>query len=203
MSLQLDDRTAQSSRSFRRRRCAALDLARDLGVERTTVARIAERADVSPRTVAWFPSKDDIFVGGGGLPTDRLAAELNDGEGDLLDRVRRWANAEGNSRPGPEDLARFRHRVLLGDPHLRALQRAGQQDVEDLIAQTIADESHLPLLDEIARRPGATRQVFTDELMGVIDDIASRLDPTDLAAARTDALAVFGLMVGTCSSPGH
>ena len=133
----------------------------------------------------------------------RLAAELNDGEGDLLDRVRRWANAEGNSRPGPEDLARFRHRVLLGDPHLRALQRAGQQDVEDLIAQTIADESHLPLLDEIARRPAATRQVFTDELMGDIDDIASRLDPTDLAAARTDALTVFGLMVGTCSSPGH
>jgi TetR/AcrR family transcriptional regulator, transcriptional repressor for nem operon len=53
------------------------------------------------------------------------------------------------------------------------------------------------LLDEIARRPAATRQVFTDELMGVIDDIASRLDPTDLEIARTDALTVFGLMVGT------
>ena len=53
------------------------------------------------------------------------------------------------------------------------------------------------LLDEIARRPAATRQVFTDELMGVIDDIAARLDPTDVAAARTDALTVFGLMVGT------
>ncbi|MBV9808729.1 MAG: TetR/AcrR family transcriptional regulator [Solirubrobacterales bacterium] len=52
------------------------------------------------------------------------------------------------------------------------------------------------LLDEIVRRPAATRQVFTDELMGVIDDIAARLDPTDLAAARTDALTVFGLMVG-------
>ena len=53
------------------------------------------------------------------------------------------------------------------------------------------------LLDEIARRPAATRQVFTDELMDEIDDIASRLDPTDLEAARTDALTVFGLMVGT------
>ena len=53
------------------------------------------------------------------------------------------------------------------------------------------------LLDEIARRPAATRQVFTDELMGEIDDIASRLDPTDVDAARTDALMVFGLMVGT------
>ena len=53
------------------------------------------------------------------------------------------------------------------------------------------------LLDEIARRPAATRQVFTDELLAEIDDIASRLDPTDIDAARTDALTVLGLMVGT------
>jgi TetR/AcrR family transcriptional regulator, transcriptional repressor for nem operon len=53
------------------------------------------------------------------------------------------------------------------------------------------------LLDEIARRPNDTRDVFTDELMGVIDDIASRLDPTDAEASQTDALTIFGLMLGT------
>ena len=53
------------------------------------------------------------------------------------------------------------------------------------------------LLDEIARRPAATKQVYTDELMGVIDDIASRLDPTDPEPAQTDALSLFGLMLGT------
>ena len=53
------------------------------------------------------------------------------------------------------------------------------------------------LLDEIARRPAPTRQVFTDELMAEIDDIAARLDPTDADAARTDALTVFGMMIGT------
>ena len=53
------------------------------------------------------------------------------------------------------------------------------------------------LLDEITRRPAATKQVFTDELMGVIDDIASRLNPTHAEAARTDALTLFGLMLGT------
>ena len=53
------------------------------------------------------------------------------------------------------------------------------------------------LLDEIARRPADTRQVFTDELMATIDDIASRLHPTDVEAARADALTIFGLMVGT------
>src|SRR5688500_8845554 len=49
------------------------------------------------------------------------------------------------------------------------------------------------LLDEIARRPASTRQVFTNERMGVIDDIAARLDPTDAEAARTDALTIFGM----------
>jgi len=53
------------------------------------------------------------------------------------------------------------------------------------------------LLDEIARRPAATREVFTDELMGEIDDIAACLDPADVEATRTDVLTVFGLMVGT------
>ena len=53
------------------------------------------------------------------------------------------------------------------------------------------------LLDEIARRPAATKQVYTEELMGVIDDIASLLNPTHAEAARTDALALFGLMLGT------
>jgi TetR/AcrR family transcriptional regulator, transcriptional repressor for nem operon len=53
------------------------------------------------------------------------------------------------------------------------------------------------LLEEIGRRPAATRDVFTDELMGVIDDFAARLDATDVGAAKAHALTIFGLMVGT------
>jgi TetR/AcrR family transcriptional regulator, transcriptional repressor for nem operon len=52
------------------------------------------------------------------------------------------------------------------------------------------------LLDEIARRPAATRQVFTDELLNTADDIAARLDPTGAETARTDALTILGLMIG-------
>jgi TetR/AcrR family transcriptional regulator, transcriptional repressor for nem operon len=51
------------------------------------------------------------------------------------------------------------------------------------------------LLDEIARRPDTTRQVFTEELLGTADDIAARLDPTD--GSRIDALALIGFMTGT------
>jgi AcrR family transcriptional regulator len=53
------------------------------------------------------------------------------------------------------------------------------------------------LLDEIVRRPAATREVFTDELLAIADDIAARLDPADAEAARMDALAIFGMMIGT------
>src|SRR5215211_8532775 len=53
------------------------------------------------------------------------------------------------------------------------------------------------LLDEIGRRPAATRQVFTDELLGTADDIAARLDPTDADATRTHALTIFAMMIGT------
>jgi TetR/AcrR family transcriptional repressor of nem operon len=53
------------------------------------------------------------------------------------------------------------------------------------------------LLDEIARRPAATRQAFTDELLATADEIAARLDPTDADAARTDALTILGSMIGT------
>src|SRR5919112_3989465 len=53
------------------------------------------------------------------------------------------------------------------------------------------------LLEEIDRRPAATKQIFTDELLGIADDIAGRLDPSDPEAARTDALALFGMLIGT------
>ena len=53
------------------------------------------------------------------------------------------------------------------------------------------------LLDEIVRRPAATRQVFTDEQLATADAIAARLDPTDADAARTDALTLLGFVIGT------
>jgi TetR/AcrR family transcriptional repressor of nem operon len=53
------------------------------------------------------------------------------------------------------------------------------------------------LLDEIVRRPAATRQAFTDELLVTADDMAARLDRTDADAARTDALTILGSMIGT------
>ena len=95
---------------------------------------------------------------------------------------------------------------LRAQRHSFAAQPAGRAGLEAFIRAYLSPQHRdqcadgcpsAALLDEIARRPTATRQVFTDELTDEIDDIASRLDPNDIEAARTNALTVFGLMVGT------
>ena len=95
---------------------------------------------------------------------------------------------------------------LRAQRHSFAAQPAGRAGLEAFIRAYLSPQHRdqcadgcpsAALLDEIARRPAATRQVFTDELTDEIDDIATRLDPNDIEAARTNALTVFGLMVGT------
>ena len=53
------------------------------------------------------------------------------------------------------------------------------------------------LLDEIGRSPDAIKRAYTDGLLVVIDDIATRLAPDDPQSARVKTLSVFALMVGT------
>jgi AcrR family transcriptional regulator len=85
-------------------------------------------------------------------------------------------------------------------------QPAGRAGLEAFIRSYLSPEHRdqpadgcpsAALVDEIVRRPAATKHVFTDELTRTMDDIASRLDPADVEAARTDALALFGFMLGT------
>src|SRR5437667_983182 len=53
------------------------------------------------------------------------------------------------------------------------------------------------LLDEITRSTDATKRVYTDGLLAVIDDVAARLASDDPNWARINTLRLFALMVGT------
>ena len=53
------------------------------------------------------------------------------------------------------------------------------------------------LLDEIGRSPDAIKRAYTDGLLVVIDDIATRRASDDPNWARTKTLSVFAMMVGT------
>ena len=53
------------------------------------------------------------------------------------------------------------------------------------------------LLDEIGRCSDATKRAYTDGVLGLVDQIASILDPGDPESARGQTLSLFALLIGT------
>jgi AcrR family transcriptional regulator len=53
------------------------------------------------------------------------------------------------------------------------------------------------LLDEIGRSTNAVKQAYTEGLLSIVDDIATRLAPQDPASARARTLSAVALLIGT------
>ena len=53
------------------------------------------------------------------------------------------------------------------------------------------------LLEEIGRYTDATKQAYTDGLLGMADDVTARLVPHDPQSVRVTVLAVFAMVIGT------
>ena len=53
------------------------------------------------------------------------------------------------------------------------------------------------LLDEIGRCPTSTKQAYTEGMLSIADEIASRLAPDDPQSARATTLSLFALLIGT------
>jgi AcrR family transcriptional regulator len=117
-------------RSKARRRAAIIRAAYELFAERgydaTTVADIADAAEVSPRTVAmYFPAKQDIalsrFSDGVASLTDALHTRL---PGETLHEVfGRWL-LTSQSEPEERELYRLARRMFAANPDLAALRTA-------------------------------------------------------------------------------
>jgi AcrR family transcriptional regulator len=141
---------------------AALRLTLEQGFEATTIAAIAEQADVASRTVfAWFACKDDIVLGGLGEDVQRLQDALASGEGDVVDRIEAWLDAEGQFVQGVGELRRLRYQAVTTDPYLRSRGRALWDDAEDAIAAALARDLDQPA-DAIGPR------AFAAAVMGVL-----------------------------------
>ena len=90
-----------------------------------------------------------------------------------------------------------------------ARYRAGGSDregVERLIREYLSiehrdDPEHgcpsAALLDEIGRCGDATKHAYTDGILGLVDEIAPRLAPSDPQSARGQTLSLFALLIGT------
>src|SRR5690349_13136114 len=152
------ERVDRQQRRKRRTRqaiqAAALELFAERGYRETTIAAIAERADVAPRTVTvHFPTKDELLFDYQPFRLESLTERLRarqPGE-TALETLRDWMATTMNSVEyvdGQLD-ERFwqrralRARVIRAEPELRGRARAGYFEFEDVLAEAIGDDLDL------------------------------------------------------------
>lgn len=118
---------------------AAADLVIEGGYAAATIPRIAERADVAPRTVStWFPAKDDILFDRVDENVTRATRHLRTGTGDVVDRLEAWlADEATREQPDPE-ISRLRDLAIAHDPELRALAHRHYEELQSEIATAVA-----------------------------------------------------------------
>jgi AcrR family transcriptional regulator len=124
----------------------ALELFVERGYEDTTIAEIADAAEISPRTIfAYFPSKEDILFYDMPEMLERLAQVFRDrpAGATALDALRDFI-AGTLSTPSSEahDVALRRRIVIAGNETLRRNERARFAPFEQLMAEAIAEDLH-------------------------------------------------------------
>ena len=130
-------------RKNRRTRRAIVQAAAELTIEggyaAATIPRIAERADVAPRTVStWFPAKDDILFDRVDDSIARASEHLRTGPGDVVDRIEAWlADESGREQHDPE-ITRLRETAIAHDPELRARAHQHLEKVQSEVAEAVA-----------------------------------------------------------------
>lgn len=117
---------------------ASLELVIELGYEGATIAKIAERADVSPRTIhTIFAGKDELLLTHADDHITRLESRLAGSEGTTIDRVREWLADEAQRMADDDDngLRELRIEAFAADVHLQALEYSLRRRAESLIAE--------------------------------------------------------------------
>jgi AcrR family transcriptional regulator len=115
----------------------ALELFAERGYDETTLADIAEAADVSPRTIfAYYESKDDILFCEEGAFMDRLKQMLEErpAGNTTIDAIREFfASIEP-----PDDQAMLRKKIVTDTPSLDMRLRAQHAQLEPMLVESIA-----------------------------------------------------------------
>ncbi len=105
---------------------AAFELFAERGYHATTVADIAEKADVAPRTVAmYFPTKQDIALSriSAGIASLHAAMQTRRPGETATDVLGRWLLTSQPELEDPE-LTRLARRMFAANPELGALRQA-------------------------------------------------------------------------------
>jgi AcrR family transcriptional regulator len=117
----------------------ALRLFAERGYDHTTLAEIAEAADISPRTIfAYFQSKEDILFCDEPLMYERLERTLRDRPpgATTVDALRAFVSSFSES----DEQAILRKRIIGASEGLRLSERARSAPMEELVTESIAQD---------------------------------------------------------------
>jgi AcrR family transcriptional regulator len=116
---------------------AALRLFAERGYDETTLAEIAEAADVAPRTIfAYFESKEDILFSEEGGYLEELKRMLDERPPGTttVDALREFVGC----MKSPDEEEKLRKKVIMANPALQMRMRAHHAELEPMLAQSIA-----------------------------------------------------------------
>ena len=165
---------------------AAAELTLEAGYAAATIPRIAERADVSPRTVStWFPAKDDILFGPVDETIARASQHLRTGSGDVVDRIQAWLTDEAGREGHDPDISRLRDAAITHDPVLRARAQLQLERVQSEIAAAVARDTGTAAEDAGPQTFAGAAMAFLFTLRAI--DLDGRTD----AAAQTTVGVAF------------
>ncbi len=135
--LGLRERKKQQTRETIAR--AALRLFAERGYDETTLADIAEAADVAPRTIfAYFESKEDILLCEEGSFLSDLKRRLEERPAGTttVDAIREFLS---RIEQADED-AKLRKKIISASPALQMKMRGRHAELEPMLAQSIAKD---------------------------------------------------------------
>jgi AcrR family transcriptional regulator len=146
---------------------AAMELFEERGFEGTTVADIAARADIAPRTYfAYFPTKEDVVFADFEETLASLQARLRDREpGELaIDALRAWLVGKLGEADFKDERERCRRRLIRENPSLDAHDRHLHGQFESALAEAIAEDVGGEPTDVRARMVAASAVAAFDKL---------------------------------------
>ena len=168
---------------------AAMGLFAERGYHATTIADIANAADVAPRTFfSYFPSKEAVVFHNVDRDLDGLASALRDrlpGEA-AFDALRRWIDAMYDEWMDEEDQAVLRKRLCREDEGLANFQGGVMARIHDLLLEAIANDLDEPQ-DALRPRLVAAAAVAAMKSLDSSSDEKHKGAPVD----KVEALAVL------------
>src|SRR6476646_2207136 len=149
VAAELDRRERRKLRTQQAIQNAAFELFAERGYHETTIAAIADKADVAPRTVTvHFPTKEELLFDAEPFTLTSLVTvlEVRDPHQSALDALRDWMASTMTALDSAESSGRvwerraLRAHIINAEPELRGRARAGYYEFERVLADAIGKD---------------------------------------------------------------